>query len=144
MTKLERLYQIIKRDDILLYYGDVGIAPAVTIRDGGDYYIAVDANRVTTPKAELSVLAHELGHIQTGALYCPGESLEQKRRMECRAERWAIEQLIPLSELKAAIRAGETTPWALAEHFDVSEPLMRQALQYYQEAKGQTFQKASC
>ena len=54
-----------------------------------------------------------------------------RKKHENRADKWAIQRLIPLSELDAARAAGHTELWDLAEYFGVTEDMMRKALCWY-------------
>ena len=53
------------------------------------------------------------------------------RRHENRADKWAIQKLIPVSELDDAVAEGCTELWELAERFGVTESFMRKAVCYY-------------
>ena len=72
------------------------------------------------PKAadETVKLAHEMGHCATGSFY----------------NRWAYRRLIPPEALEEAFRRGLREPWELAKHFNVTEPFLRGALEYYRQA----------
>jgi len=131
---LNRLYEYAEQEKILVCLEKVGFSPAVTVHDTNDnFYVVMDTN---TPAAgeneEKTILMHELAHIATGAFYKNEHDKSFRQRMENRATRWLIEFLLPEDEIKAAISYGYTASWELAEHFDVSESLMRQALFYYQ------------
>ena len=54
-----------------------------------------------------------------------------RKKHENRADKWAIQRLIPLSELDAARADGHTELWDLAEYFGVTEDMMRKALCWY-------------
>ena len=47
------------------------------------------------------------------------------------ADKWAIEELIPKSELIKAIKKNLDSIYLLAQHFDVSEDFMIKACRYY-------------
>ena len=47
------------------------------------------------------------------------------------ADKWAIENLIPKSELIKAIKKNLDSIYLLAQHFDVSEDFMIKACRYY-------------
>lgn len=80
---------------------------------------------------ENGVLAHEMGHIVTGATHRVDSPADLVERHEEQAERWAIRLMIPWRELESAVRSGERTVWELAEHFNVPEKMVRKALDYY-------------
>jgi len=79
-------------------------------------------------------LAHELGHCETGAVY--GRNCENRSRQEERANRWAIERLLPLSQIRKAVRLGDRTVSELAERFCVTEEFVEETLRYYRDARG--------
>ena len=76
-----------------------------------------------------------MGHCVTGGFYTMESSMIQRARCEQRAERWAIRRLVPLPELKRALKRGITRPDELAEHFCVTEEFLRKSLRYYKEAR---------
>ena len=67
----------------------------------------------------------------TGAFYNRYSNYDCRQRHENRADKWAIKKLIPVDALDNAIAAGHTDLWDLADHFGVTEPLMRRAVCYY-------------
>jgi hypothetical protein len=64
--------------------------------------------------------------------------LDEKGRSEQRADRWAIECLIPFSALEAAITGGRTQLSDLADFFDLPQPFLEKAIAYYTGPKGLT------
>lgn len=95
-------------------------------------WIAIDRGKLTDSGDEKAHLAHEIGHLETGAFYNAKTSLETRSRLEARADRWAIKKLVPPCELFALLHRGVTAPWELAEHFGVPQRFMEKALEYYQ------------
>ena len=98
----------------------------------GKCYIAIDPFKLDSERDEKVKLTHELGHCVQGAFYNQFSVIDIRERHEARAERWAIKQLIPLSELCEALHAGYCETWELAELFEVPEWSMRKAIEYYQ------------
>ena len=89
--------------------------------------IVIDLSQLPT-LAELKVcLSHELGHELRSAFYNIRNTLETRERQEERANRWAVENLIPVEDLKAAVESGCKTTYELAEYFDVTEDFIREA-----------------
>ena len=76
-------------------------------------------------------LAHELGHCMTGSFYSRHTAVDSRQRHENRADKWAVNHLIPVDQLDDAIAAGYTEIWELAEHFGVTEDLAKKAVCYY-------------
>ena len=101
------------------------------------YIIAIDPTKVKS-KADLLVKsAHELGHCMTGSVYCMSYMPTPRERLENRADKWAIMNLIPVKNLKKALREGNTTLWELAEYFGVTEDFMVKALKLYNMWNGE-------
>lgn len=76
-------------------------------------------------------LAHEIGHSVRGAFYNPYAALDVRQKHENRANKWAIEKLIPEEELDKAVADGYTDISSLAEHFDVTADFMKMAVCWY-------------
>ena len=82
--------------------------------------------------AELKViLAHELGHHMKNAFYDIETTLETRERLEARAIRWAVAELIPIDKLKKAFKLGYVMIYELAEYFNVTEDFMLKAIDVY-------------
>ena len=79
-------------------------------------------------------LAHEMGHCATGSFYNRRAACDVRQKHENRANRWAYRRLIPPEALEEAFRRGLREPWELAKHFNVTEPFLRGALEYYRQA----------
>lgn len=90
--------------------------------------VAIDPLRLTSTADEKTKLAHELGHCATGSFYNRWAARDVRQMHENRADKWAIERLVPRSELETAVAAGHTELWDLAELFGVTEPFMRKAV----------------
>lgn len=65
------------------------------------------------------------------AFYNISSTFETRERQEERATRWAVHELVPADELKAAFDEGYTEIWQLAEYFDVSEDFMRDVIRVH-------------
>lgn len=99
--------------------------------DEGACYIGMD-DRVRDGAVQERVhLAHELGHCVTGSFYNIYAAVDNRRRHENRADKWAVKKLIPVEALDDAVAEGCTELWALAERFGVTESFMRKAVCYY-------------
>ena len=105
-------------------------APAAALPGG---CIAVNSERIPNPAAEKEILAHELGHLETGS-FPTGSPADLEGRHEERADRWAIRTLLPAPELCTALENGLVELYQLAEHFGVTEELVLRAFAYYREA----------
>ena len=76
-------------------------------------------------------LAHEMGHCVTGSFYNIYAACDVRQKHENRADKCAIEKLIPKDELNHSVRRGITEIWDLAEYFGVTEDFMRNAVCWY-------------
>lgn len=76
-------------------------------------------------------LGHELGHCLTGSFYNIYAAVDSRRRHENRADKWALQRLIPLDQLDDAVAQGYTELWQIADRFGVTEDFARKAVCYY-------------
>lgn len=94
-------------------------------------YIGMDTAVLDGAAQERTHLSHELGHCVKGAFYNRYASRDVRQKHENRADKWAIQKLVPVQELDCAIAAGHTEIWDLAEHFGVTEEFMKKAVCWY-------------
>ena len=76
-------------------------------------------------------LGHEMGHCLTGSFYNIYAAIDCRQRHENRADKWAIQALIPVDALDDAIADGCCEIWELADRFGVTEDFIRKALCLY-------------
>ncbi|MBQ2997292.1 MAG: ImmA/IrrE family metallo-endopeptidase [Oscillibacter sp.] len=93
--------------------------------------IAIDPWRMETIAQETVALAHELGHCETGNFYNPHAVLDVRKKHENRADKWAIQRLIPQQALDEAVANGCTEVWQLAEYFNVTEEFVHKTICWY-------------
>ena len=99
--------------------------------DSGACYIGMD-DRVCDGAAQERVhLGHELGHCVTGSFYSIHTAIDCRQRHENKADKWAIQTLVPVEDLDNAIAGGCTELWELAELFDVTEEFIKKAICLY-------------
>ena len=92
---------------------------------------------IQTHRQKACVLAEELGHYFTSS----GDLLNDDEaplsiRQERRARLWAYDVQIGLSGLIKAKEAGCSTPYQMAEYFDVTQEFLTECLQSYHEKYG--------
>jgi len=132
MTTLKELYRIADQQNITVDLFPLGKRQALSLMEQtGECYIAIDPSKLTSEADERNKLAHELGHCCTGAFYNRYSHYDCRKRQENRADRWAVQQLIPADDLDEAIALGCTEIWQLAEYFSVSEEFIRKAVCYH-------------
>lgn len=141
MLSLLGLYQKAASDGISVDDFPLKRRPALAVLDNiGGCHIAIDRRKLENRADEKYKLAHEMGHCLTGALYSRDVPFETIERCEERANRWVIENCLPLDEVKIAMRAGVTEAWQLAEWYDLPEEFIHRALRYYSDVKGINFE----
>ena len=133
------LYRLADEQGVDVYWYPLGptMESLAVELSSGEAAIAIDPGKLTGLADEKYKLAHELGHSFTGAFYCRRTPLDEKGRCEQRADRWAIEYLLPLPALKGALSTGRRTVQELAEYFDLPEPFILRAVAYYTGPKGE-------
>lgn len=135
MNDMLDLYRMAERRGIGVYWFSLGEAESLSYRDGdGDCFIAMDPWKLPTLADETVKLCHELGHCETGSFYNRWAARDVRQKHENRANRWAIQTLIPEETLLAQVAEGYTEPWELAERFGVTEPFMEMAMEFYSHA----------
>lgn len=99
--------------------------------DSGACFIGMDETVKDGGVQERVHLSHELGHCITGSFYNIHAAIDCRQRHENRANKWAVQALIPVEELDDAIAEGCTEVWELAERFQVTEDFIRKAVCLY-------------
>lgn len=99
--------------------------------ESGRCYIGMDYGILPDETARRVHLAHELGHCKTGAFYNRWATQDIRQKHEHRADKWAIEKVIPVNKLDDAVAEGHTELWDLADYFGVTEDFMRKAVCWY-------------
>lgn len=127
---LVQLYDIADQNDIAVYH--FPLYPVKSVSVPGT--IGIDADQVENDTEEKHLLAHELGHCIKYAFYTGNSTLELRAQKEYRANKWAVEALIPLDDLSDALENGITEIWELAEYFNASEHMIEFALRLYEES----------
>lgn len=95
------------------------------------YAVFVDFNSIRSSVEERVVVAHEYGHIETGATHSICSPYDLVARHEIKADKHAIKRLIPKHELDDAVASGRTEVWDLADYFGVTEEFMKKAVCWY-------------
>ena len=128
------LYQIAEQDHIGVFAFSLPETQSMsTMLPDGYMAIGIDDRAMTSTAEERVHLAHELGHCMTGSFYNPYSPLDIREKHEYRADRWAIQRLMPQDQVIDAVKHGITEVWELAELFGVTEQLVRKAVDYYKE-----------
>lgn len=97
----------------------------------GDYAVFLDAERIESIAEETEIVGHECGHAATGTTHSVCSPLDLVEKHEYKANKWAVHRLLPLEEIRSAIRGGYVEPWEVAEHTGRTEKFVRMALDIY-------------
>ena len=131
--RTETLYKIAKKENVKL---DVFALPenkSICVNVGDKLFIAIDPSVLKSNADERVCLAHELGHCKTGSFYNLYSRHDIRAKHENRADKWAINCLIPEKELNKAITRGCHDVSSLAEYFSVTEEFIKKALKLYKK-----------
>ena len=130
--KTNDLYQEAKDADIPVLILDIPKTGSMCMQsESGRCYIGMDYGVLPEESVRRVQLAHELGHCKTGAFYNRWAARDVRKKHENRADKWAVNKLIPVDELDQAVADGHTELWDLADHFGVTEEFMRKAVCWY-------------
>jgi hypothetical protein len=131
MTNLNDLYDKAENDGITVMRVHCPLCESIAVQfENGDCYIGMDDCEMSSAE-ETVHLAHEMGHCETGSFYNRYSKFDIISKHEYRADKWAIENLIPENELVAAFDSGKLEIWELAEFFNVTEEFMIKACEHY-------------
>ncbi|MPM78936.1 hypothetical protein SDC9_125951 [bioreactor metagenome] len=136
MQKLFDIYEQLHNEGVKFFNWYLNETQSATIEMKGAYAVFIDTAKIDTAAQENAIVAHEAGHIFTGTthyIYSPFELIEQH---ETRANRWAIQKLVPPDELDGVLCRGLTDNWELADYFEVPEDFMAKAIDYYKMVSG--------
>ncbi len=131
MEKIISLYRELNDAGVRFYHWDMDDLQAATIEQDGRYGVFMDFGNIHTGAEELVAVAHEGGHICTGATHRVDSPYDLVEKHEYKADKWAVRRLIPEEQLDEAVASGCTELWQLAEHFGVTEEFMKKAVCWY-------------
>lgn len=134
-TNNEDLYEIAEQEGVSVLTYALPKCTAVTMPCGdGEYAIGIDPSVLDDSKKERVVVAHELGHCVTGSIYTRYQDKVLKDKAEYTATKWEVLNLIDKDEFLDLLKQGYSV-WELAEIYDVTEDLIKQAYHFYCELK---------
>lgn len=133
LSPLERLYDLAERDGVIIEQFHLPANISVSAQINGACYIGIDRSKISTAAQETVHIAHELGHCETFSFYNPYSPLDNRRRNERRADRWAIERLCPPKRFRAAYRNGCREIWEFAEYLGVTGEFAEKVMIHYQD-----------
>lgn len=131
-ASLNDLYEIAKEKDITVTDTDCPECKAISLLSpSGKCYIGMDYNAIKTEQEERLCLAHDIGHCETGAFYNPYSSQNVISQQEFRANKKALDYLVPRKELESVMADGQMEIWELCEYFDVNIKFIQLAFWVY-------------
>ena len=95
-------------------------------------WIAIDPRKFNDEIEFKCILAHEIGHVETGSFYNIYSPFDLESKCEHKANKRAAEILMPLDEVRRALRRGYRTAWALAGLFEVTVEFAEMAMEMYE------------
>lgn len=128
METVLTLYDELNSAGVRFYHWDLDDGQASTIEMDGNYGIFMDFSNISTQAEELVAVAHEGGHVFTGATHKVSSPYDLIAKHEYKANKWAVQRLISPEALDAAVAEGCTDIHSLAEHFNVTIPFMKKAV----------------
>lgn len=133
MTTLQNLQNIAIRNDIAILDTCPPELISISVRfsDGSMLISSSDLSMAPIGTTKLECFAHELGHCMTGSFYNLYSPFDLRSQHEFRANKWAIQKLIPFSALVRAGKDGCRERYEFAEYFDVSEAFIQKAVDYH-------------
>lgn len=109
---------------------------AMAIPEG---FLGLNPMQLRSGAQEHAMLLHEEGHFATGTFYQLDSPFALRQHQENIADRYVFETHFPPERVRAAMAAGYTEPWQLAEYFDLPQSYVEQMLRWYTEARGIDF-----
>lgn len=101
-----------------------------------DQVIAL-SNALITNSERTCVLAEELGHYHTSSGDIIDTSDVRNQKQEMRARMWAYDHQVGLIGIIECFKAGCQTLTEMAEHLEVTEEFLRDALERYRQKYGE-------
>ena len=94
------------------------------------------SSALETSAEKSCILAEELGHHYTSSGNIIDMSVVANRKQELHARAWAYNRLIGLYWIINAYRSGCRNGYEIAEHLNITEEFLAEALQYYRNKYG--------
>lgn len=131
-TSLNDLYMIAEENEISVMAAECPNCKAISLLSpSGKCYIGMDYRAIKTEREERQYLAHDIGHCVKGAFYNPYSPFSLIEQQEYRADKQALNYLVPKEKFQKALQEGYTDLWELSEYFDVDEKYIKKAYWEY-------------
>ena len=142
MTLEEKLSAFAQKRNTQVYEHHLPECGSISVKAGELCFIGIDPAYFPEPAERAVAMAHEIGHCETDAFYCPHAPRITRSKLERKATVWAIEHIIPYAKLKEATERGITEEGELAEHFEVTCEFVRAAVLWY--TTGELYYSFNC
>ena len=130
--QLRNLYEFAKQQNIeVIGYAMPENGSMSVMLEDGRCFVGMDDSIRDGGVQERVHLSHELGHCATGSFYNIYAAVDHRQRHENRANKWAIQALLPVEALDDAIAEGCTELWQLADRFALTEEFIKKAVCWY-------------
>jgi len=93
--------------------------PAIALRIGQDMGVFINESAFHTDAERRLAFAHEVGHCETGGFYTEYTPADERGRIEYRATKWALMQLVSFETYKMTILEGCLSDWEQADKWDI-------------------------
>lgn len=138
MTKLEKLYGFAHGSNINIVDAKFSQTKKAACMGNGAYKnIIMDKSAITSTNEEASILAEEIGHFETGALYTIQATYNMpiarsnRIKYEAKAKRWAITNYLPVDEIEKAVSHAAGDKYLAAEYCQVTAEFLDKAVEHY-------------
>ena len=133
MTKLEKLYNIAEKNNIIIDESCPKELIAISFRFPNNKMLIGMSDLSCAPEGttRLECFAHELGHCMTGSFYNLYSPYDLRSKHEYKANKWAIKKVLPFRALILAAQNGCRERYEFAEYFGVSESFIQKAIDYH-------------
>lgn len=120
-----------KYEELIGEYEQLIIEERPMINDGLYADGCVWINKDMSANKKVCILAEEIGHYETTSGAILDQTNTGNRKQELIARKWAYNKVVPEEKISEAISEGYTEVWEIADHLDVDEQFLREALIYY-------------
>lgn len=131
MNPLENILQYAHDRGIQIHPYPAAGAFAMAFEVADQPAVVIDMDGIEDPAEQAVVIAHEIGHIETGTLRDDDVGFTPTSKDEYQAEQWAIQKMLPEGRLEVAMVKCQGHIWEMAEELDLSEPFVKKAIKYY-------------
>ena len=107
--------------------------PAIALRLGKDMGVFINESAFHTDAERRLAFAHEVGHCETGGFYTELTPADERNRIEYRATKWTVMQLVSFETYKMTILEGCLTYWEQAEKWDIPLEFVSKVHEIYEK-----------